>query len=118
MVGLCGIEEISIASGSCAVGRGSGQESEIDLRSVTGTAVDCVLPGLVVQRSHGGLLGGVVGVSISPVACCTACGAVVVELNPDDIKLRRENHVTHVGILETVLGQHWALRGTRNDVLL
>lgn len=117
MVGLGGIEEVTITCSS-AGGCRSRQESEIDLSSVAGTAVDCVLPLLVVQCGSGGLLGWVVGVCISPVACGTACQSVVVELNPDDIKLRRENHVTHVGILETILGLQWTLRGTGNDILL
>lgn len=118
MVGLGGIEEIPIACRSYAVGNRSCQETKVDLSSATGTAVDCVLPGLVVQGGGGGLSGRVVGISICPVSCGTSSLSVVVELNPDDIKLRREDHVTHVGILETVLGQQWTLRGTGNDILL
>lgn len=117
MVGLGGIEEIPVTCRS-AGGCRSRQESEIDLSSVAGTAVDCALPLLVVQRGSGGLLGRIVGVSICPVACGTASRSVVVELNPNDIKLRRENHVTHVGILETIFGLQWTLRGTGNDILL
>lgn len=104
MVGLGGIQEVSISCWSRAACYRSCEKSQIDLGSDASSAVNEIFPGLVVQRDRRGLRGWIVGVCISPVTSSAPCLTIIIELNPENIECRRLDHVTHVRIFESVLG--------------
>lgn len=112
------VKEVSISCRSrTACGR-SCLKSKVDLSSIACAAVDGVFPRLVVQGGSGGLGCRIVGVCVGPVAGSATRCIVVIELNPYNVECGRKNHVAHVGILEAILRQQWALRSTGNDVFL